>query len=985
MKDLFRLFACAAIAGTLFSCQMKEEPFEPDNDDPLVPAGYVLQEFTATSEVTKTSMNDMGKTVWVSNDRIKVYWSTGDTPADLFSGEDSETGVFRAVVPDGYPVLYASYPEDINVELTLGANEIEVEFGSEKDSQFASSNISVAKVGPGNSLNFFNAGALLCIDIPGNDIKKVVVESVDGSALAGKQVLAWDDGSNSWSLGSQSDLVSSISMTVNGSGKKFLPILAGVAHAKGLLLKYYKDGDVLSGTYYLNKSITTARNKVYKFGEFEPDGNYYVTVGGDGKHNGLDWDNPFSANEMWAMLTLTGSESAAEKAAKIAAIDGATFHMGAGTYNFGSNPTISFNESSPVTLTFKGGYNASGSASNLASAPSDATYRADFSGNDAHACLNIRGKVDITFDGIGFVHGAVTGDNVGSLDINGTVSGSDITVSMSNCLVDNNVNASYSSHDDEWAAGLVLDGVTSFTASNVTFSNNKSHSASALFVKNSESVFTNCSFHDNSAWYRAGAIYATANDNNGPAVTFNSCVFEDNEAETEDGGALYAKGGDLIINGGSFSRNTAVNGGAMVIGWGDVKIKGAAVFSQNEAYLGGAIYNTGNDKPTLRISEDCEFNGNHATGWAGAIHFKSKGILRITDSTFSGNYSDGDSGALNVDNSSADCKFTRVTFTGNHADSDAGGVMWIADGSYLFEGCTFTGNYSGNGNKGGGAIFAEKAGNIKIRSCGFSGNYAKRGGAISARNLKTGSLFIDACWFDGNYTKSSNSANKGTTITSVGAKALCINNCSFNDNTYNTSGGSMAQGCDWIYINGTTDETTPSTVMTDLVISNCTLIGACRTSASTLSSSGMELLYVTGLASGSAFYCINNCIISTGKSSDDGMWVKDITVNEFNNIYSSRGGSGSYTYNDTGNTINNSTATSTLSSLTWDPDDHVYLWDGTGFSYNKISAATFATELNNGSSSFKSWLEDEGVLNKDQLGNNRGDGSWVPGAYQTDI
>ena len=311
--------------------------------------------------------------------------------------------------------------------------------------------------------------------------------------------------------------------------------------------------------------------------------------------------------------------------------------------------------------------------------------------------------------------------------------------------------------------------------------------------------------------------------------------------------------------------------------------------------------------------------------------------------------------------------------------------MWIADGSYLFEGCTFTGNYSGDGNKGGGAIFAEKAGNIKIQSCGFSGNYAKRGGAISARNLKTGSLFIDACWFDGNYTRSGNSVNKGTTITSVGAKALCINNCSFNDNTYNTSGGSMAQGCDWIYINGTTDESSPSTVMTDLVISNCTLIGACRTSSSALSSSGMELLYVTGLASGSAFYCINNCIISTGKSSDDAMWVKDITVNEFNNIYSSRGGSGSYTYNDTGNTINNSTATSTLSGLTWDPDDHVYPWDGTGFSYTAINAADFATQLNNGSSSFKSWLEDEGILNKDQLGTNRGNSSWVPGAYQPDI
>lgn len=115
------------------------------------------------------------------------------------------------------------------------------------------------------------------------------------------------------------------------------------------------------------------------------------------------------------------------------------------------------------------------------------------------------------------------------------------------------------------------------------------------------------------------------------------------------------------------------------------------------------------------------------------------------------------------------------------------------------------------------------------------------------------------------------------------------------------------------------------------------------------------------------------------------MWVNGVTVKEYNNIYSSRGGSNSPTFDGTGNTIGDSSANSTLGGLSWDTDDHVYPWDGTGFTYSKISAVTFATELENGSSAFKSWLETEGRLNKDQLGNNRGDGSWVPGAYQPDI
>ena len=957
MKDLFRLFACAAIAGTLFSCQMKEEPFEPENEDSLVPAGYVIQEFTATSEVTKTSMDDMGKTVWSADDRIRVFWESGNASADCFSGEDSETAVFRAVIPDGSSVVYASYPEDIDVELSIAESEFEVTIPDQKDGQFANSNIAVAKVGSGNSLNFFNAGALLCIDIPGDDIKKVVVESVDGSALAGKQTLAYSG--SSWTLGSQSDPKSSISMTIDGSGKKYLPILAGVTHAKGLLLKYYKDGDVLSGTYYLNKSITTERNKVYKFGEFEPDGNYYVTVDGAGKKNGLNWDNALSADKMWAMVTLTGSEATAEKAAKIAAIDGATFHMGAGTYNLAADPTISFSEASPVKLSFIGGYPAAGGTRDLAS------YRADFTGGDTHACLNLRGKLDVTFDGIGFVHGSVTGDNVGSLDINGTASGSDITVSMSNCLVDNNVNASYSSHADEWAAGLVLDGVTSFTADNVTFSNNKSHSASAVFIRNTTSVFTNCSFHDNSAWKDAGAVYANAD------VTFDSCVFEDNEAETGDAGALYAKGGHVIIDGGSFERNTAVNGGAMAIDWGNVTIEGGAVFSANEAAIGGAIYNKCDDSPALRISEDCEFNGNHATDYAGAIHYKNPGILRITDCTFSGNYAEGDSGALNIDR--ADCKFTRVTFTGNQAKGDAGGALWIDSGSYLFDACNFINNSSNAGTKGGGAIFADSSGNTKIMSCGFSGNKAKRGGAISAYEITDGSLFMDACWFEGNYINSSGDDNNGTTIYCLKTKKLGINNCSFKDGTYNSGDNK----CDWIYIDG-------GSKMKELVISNCTLIGACRKSSSANCTNGSELLYVLKGSSSFEFYCINNVIISTGKSADDGMWVNGVTVKEYNNIYSSRGGSNSPTWDGSGN-ITDGSGNSTLSALSWDPDDHVYPWDGTGFSYTKISATTFATQIETGCSAFKSWLETEGRLNMDQLGNNRGDGSWVPGAYQPDV
>lgn len=968
MKKTFKAFLCCICAVALFSCE-KETRIPGEG---TVPEGYTLQTFTATGEavITRTALSG-ANTVWSKNDQIKVILNDGTAVnAELTDGAGTATGTFAGMVPDGKTALYAVYPAA--AYSSVDGTTVNVSVPADQTGTFSAGNIAVAKVGAENNMSFKNVTAFLVFQLKtGSEVTKVEVASVDGGALSGTVPVSCS-GENPVP-GTPGSTASTVSMTTSGAGTYYMTIVQPAAnHTKGLKMTYYTGSYTETGVYYLNRNLPIAANNIYTLGEVETDKNYYVTVSGAGNHTGMDWSNAFSKDEMWKRVTLTSAQEAdaSTKAAKIAAIDGATFHLGHGTYNLAADPTLSFSDD-VVTLTFKGGYPAAGGARDLAS------YRADFTGNDEHAVLNLRGKLDVTFDGIGFVHGYVTGDNVGSLDCNGTASGSDITVTMQDCLVDNNVNSSYSSHADEWAAGLVLVGVTSFTATNVTFSNNKSHSASAVFVKDSKSVFTNCTFSNNLAWYCAGAVYATATSGEIGAVkdiTFNSCVFQNNQAETNDAGALYAKGGTVTINGGTFHNNSADQGGALEVGWGDVVIKGEARFLENEARLGGAIYNAGDFTPTLRISGDCEFNENHATGWAGAIHFKSKGILRVNDCSFTDNYSDGDSGALNIDNANAVCSFTNVTFTGNHADGDAGGVMWIAKGDYLFKNCSFANNYSADGKKGGGAIFAESSGTTKVLSCSFTGNHAKRGGAISAMNTSGSSFFIDACWFDGNYSHSEDAANKGTTISSEGTEKFCINNCSFNDNTYNTAGGNNGQGCDWIFING-------NSIMTDLVISNCTLIGACRTNPTTLSTSGMELLYVMGLKTGSAFYCINNIIISTGKSSDDGMWVNGLTVNEYNNIYSSRGGSGTYTFNNYNNTMGKSL--SDFGSLTWNATDHVYPWDGTGFSYTQISASAFATQLESGCSDFKTWLETEGLLNKDQLGNNRGEGSWVPGAYQT--
>ena len=323
MKHLFSFIMCAAIAGALVSCDRKGIDALASADI-LVPDGYHIQEFRAACSDTRTSRDDNGNTVWSCDDRITVFWESGNCSADCISGEDSGTATFRAIIPDRETIIFASYPEGRHAELSVATDEIEVEIGSEQPGSFSAGNIAAAKA-DGNMLSFFNVNAFLCFEIPGEDISKVVAESVSGAALAGKQVVSFA-GENPV-LGDRSDPVSSITMSVDGSGRYYMSILSGVQHASGLLLKYYK-GDDISGTYYLDKDITTVRNKIYAFGEFEPDGNYYATLEGNGNKSGLNWDNAMDVEKLAALLTISADE--AVLAAKVAALTGATIHIGAG-------------------------------------------------------------------------------------------------------------------------------------------------------------------------------------------------------------------------------------------------------------------------------------------------------------------------------------------------------------------------------------------------------------------------------------------------------------------------------------------------------------------------------------------------------------------------------------------------------------------------------------------------------------------------------
>ena len=403
MKHLLRVFGCAICAFSLFACAKEiETPVDPAENPST--SGMVKITLTALSEQTKTTI-DAGVTKWAAEDKIKVICDDGPVsePFEIVDGIGETSGSFSGFIPAGKTALHTVYPAASFS--AVSSTTVKVVIPAAQNGVFGAGNVAVANVAADHSMAFKNVNAFISFTVPA-DVAKVVISSVDGSPLAG--TLSVDcSGTYPAATTTYESTASAITAAIDGlGGTYYVSALPGQAHAKGLLFDYYDALDNKTGSYYLNKNITTVANQNIQMGDVETNGNYYVTVSGAGNQNGMSWDNALSAAKMWKKLTLAGTDAQTDDA-KVAAIDGATFHLGHGTYNLADNPTLTFSEASPVTLTFVGGYPAAGGARDIAS------YRADFTGNDAHACLNLRGKLNVTFDGIGFVHGSVTGDNVG--------------------------------------------------------------------------------------------------------------------------------------------------------------------------------------------------------------------------------------------------------------------------------------------------------------------------------------------------------------------------------------------------------------------------------------------------------------------------------------------------------------------------------------------------------------------------------------------
>lgn len=261
-------------------------------------------------------------------------------------------------------------------------------------------------------------------------------------------------------------------------------------------------------------------------------------------------------------------------------------------------------------------------------------------------------------------------------------------------------------------------------------------------------------FTGNSATDNGGAIYKEA----AAQIELISCEFKDCAAK--NGGAVYAAGGEVIINNTSLNANNASNyGGALTF----VKNTTANLYGINaqnntSANAGGFLYS---EEAVLNIT-NCKIDKNSAEKSGGAMMFTGDTVAECIDCEFSNNTSTSNGGAVYIETDKTKVMFGRCNITSNTAKA-YGGAFYIAGDSIveLYDNTVTknTANY--------GAVIYETSNfaNVTVNGMTVSGNTAKKSGYIIYGNSAKAVLRINK----NNFTDKDKS---GTLNDSYWAKAI---------------------------------------------------------------------------------------------------------------------------------------------------------------------------------------------------------------------
>jgi hypothetical protein len=333
---------------------------------------------------------------------------------------------------------------------------------------------------------------------------------------------------------------------------------------------------------------------------------------------------------------------------------------------------------------------------------------------------------------------------------------------------------------------------------------NTGFNGGALFsFQNYSMVIRHCQFNRNSTAFSGGAIVVNGGQiptDSVANVKIDNCSFIDNKAEENGGAILLFTCPDIMISKCEFKRDSAGSGGGIYINQpgnyitdtNDIRID-SCLFENNKADSmgGGGLYLNF----TSAKVEHCLFDSNSTkglnNGGGGHIFQNCPGKQVVyRDVEFRNGQSLGYGGASTAFGKDANFLFEFCQFNNNSSERAGGAVDNAGGAVFIYKNCTFSDNVSMA--RGGAVSLSRDSTEVHFEHSNFTGNESlQNGGAISSA-FGSQIIVMENCVLDSNRTV----IGFGGAISIIESgddniATLTINNSLFRFNSSVSQGGAL--------------------------------------------------------------------------------------------------------------------------------------------------------------------------------------------------